>query len=63
MNDDLYEAEQIPKPGGCILKLKAASATWFHQRKLLQSDRLHQIAKVCFEYKYCHWRLADVQTS
>eukprot|EP00438_Fugacium_kawagutii_P000009 Skav224853 [mRNA] locus=scaffold322:105293:113253:+ [translate_table: standard] len=22
MNDDLYEAEQIPKPGGCILKLK-----------------------------------------
>ena len=30
MNDDLYEAEQILKPGGCILKLKA-SATWFHQ--------------------------------
>mmetsp|Transcript_19893 Transcript_19893/g.46959 ORF Transcript_19893/g.46959 Transcript_19893/m.46959 type:complete len:180 (-) Transcript_19893:170-709(-) len=22
LNEDLYEAEQIPKPGGCILKLK-----------------------------------------
>jgi len=28
MNDDLYEAEQIPKPGGCILKLKVAWMGW-----------------------------------
>lgn len=30
MHEDLYEAEQIPKPGGCILKLKEQNEVQQH---------------------------------